>query len=40
MTAAAVVDAEVMAVDEAAAAMVAEDTEVADNFALIRLSRF
>ena len=35
MTAAAVVDAEVMAVEEVAVAMVGEDTEVADNFALI-----
>ena len=34
MTAAAV-DAEVMAVEEVAVAMVGEDTEVADNFALI-----
>ena len=40
MTAAAVVDAEVMAVEEVAAAMVVEDTEVADDFGLIRLSRF
>ena len=31
----AVADAEVMAVEEVAAAMVVEDTEVADNFALI-----
>lgn len=38
MTAAA--DAEVMAVEEVAAAMVVEDTEVADNFALIWLSRY
>ena len=40
MTAAAVVDAEVMAVEEVAAAMVVEDTEVADDCGLIRLSRF
>ena len=40
MTAAAVVDAEVMAVEEAAAAMVAEDTEVADNFGQIGFSIF
>ena len=36
----AVADAEVMAVEEVAAAMVVEDTEVADNFALIWLSRY
>ena len=35
MTAAAAVDAEVMAVEEAAAAMVVEDTEVADDFGWI-----
>ena len=40
MTAAAVVDAEVMAVEEAAVAMVVEDTEVADDFGWIRLSGF
>ena len=40
MTAAEAVDAEVMAVEEVAEAMVVEDTEVADNFAQIRLSRF
>ena len=40
MTAAAAVDAEVMAVEEVAAAMVAEDTEVADDFGLIRFSIF
>ena len=39
MTAAAV-DAEVMAVEEAAAAMVVEDTEVADDFGWIRFSSF
>ena len=38
MTAAAAVDAEVMAVEEVAAAMVAEDMEVADDFGLIRFS--
>ena len=38
MTAAAAVDAEVMAVEEVAAAMVVEDTEVADDFGLIRFS--
>ena len=37
---AAVVDAEVMAVEEVAVAMVVEDTEVADDFGWIRLSRF
>ena len=35
MTAVAVVDAEVMAVEEVAVAMVEEDTEVADDFELI-----
>ena len=39
MTAAAV-DAEVMAEEEVEVAMVVEDTEVADDFGLIRLSRF
>ena len=37
---AAVVDAEVMAVEEVAVAMVAEDTEVADDSGWIRLSVF
>ena len=39
MTAAVVVDAEVMAVEEVAVAMVEEDTEVADDFGWIRYDR-